>query len=419
MTAYYNEHEPFAAAWLRNLIDKNLIAPGDVDERSITDVQPSDLDGYVQHHFFAGIGGWSYALRLAGVPDSHRVWTGSCPCPPFSSAGKKKRCPECDEKPIPHPLKTGIFACIECAHEWFADERHLWPEFLRLIDGCQGRECEATEIFGEQVAGADGLVWFDGVRATLEALGFAVGGIDACAAGVGAPHIRQRLFWVANAPDADGRAGEQGQQGEARSGRSGLADSGYVGVGLANASRQPGEWDARSVHAEEAGERSEREPDGHLLDRSADDSQDNRGVGNAKSQREGSITSGAREGVFQCPRPSEAGVGLVNTINTRPQGHAEHGDGGNEPGRIEADAARSTAATGWDDFDLVRCVEPTKEPGRFVEKWRRTQPGIQPLAHGLPARVGRLRGYGNAIVPQLATKFITAYLEAKDLIHAH
>ena len=86
--SYYNEIDPKAAAWLRELIAAGLIAPGDVDERSIADVRPDDLAGYGQHHFFAGIGGWSYALRLAGWPDDRPVWTGSCPCQPFSAAGK-------------------------------------------------------------------------------------------------------------------------------------------------------------------------------------------------------------------------------------------------------------------------------------------------------------------------------------------
>ena len=40
---YYNEIDPFAAAWLRNLIKEKLIPDGDVDERSIADVQPVDL----------------------------------------------------------------------------------------------------------------------------------------------------------------------------------------------------------------------------------------------------------------------------------------------------------------------------------------------------------------------------------------
>ncbi len=88
MKNYHNEHDPFAAKWLRNLIAEGLIADGDVDERSIEDVTVSDLKGYTQHHWFAGIGGWPLALRLAGWPDDRPVWTGSCPCQPFSSAGK-------------------------------------------------------------------------------------------------------------------------------------------------------------------------------------------------------------------------------------------------------------------------------------------------------------------------------------------
>ena len=85
---YYNEFDPYAAQWLRNLIAAGHLPAGEVDERSIVDVQPNDLDGYRQCHFFAGIGGWSLAARLAGWPDDRELWTGSCPCQPFSAAGK-------------------------------------------------------------------------------------------------------------------------------------------------------------------------------------------------------------------------------------------------------------------------------------------------------------------------------------------
>ncbi len=186
--AYYNEFDPYAAAWLRNLIAEGLIAPGDVDERSIADVRPSDLADYDQCHFFAGIGGWSLALRLAGVPDNFPIWTGSCPCQPFSAAGKRAG---------------------------FTDERHLWPHFHHLIS-----VCKPAIVAGEQVASRDGLGWLDLVRADLEGEGYAVGAADLCAAGVGAPHIRQRLYWIGERladpfdEQLDGGGYSRGRRGE-------------------------------------------------------------------------------------------------------------------------------------------------------------------------------------------------------------
>lgn len=123
MAAYYNENDPYAAEWLRNLILCDAIADGEVDDRSIEDVRPDDLRGFTQCHFFAGIGGWSAALRLAGWPDERPVWTGSCPCQPFSTAGRGAG---------------------------FADERHLWPIWRYLIE-----ECHPAVVFGEQVANSD------------------------------------------------------------------------------------------------------------------------------------------------------------------------------------------------------------------------------------------------------------------------
>lgn len=162
---FYNENDAYAAAWLRRLIEAGHRAAGTVDERSIVDLEPKDLAGYDTCHFFAGIGGWPLALRLADWPDIP-VWTGSCPCQPFSVAGKRG------------------------GHR---DERHLWPAWFRLI-----RECRPAIVFGEQVASADGLEWLDAVSADMEGEGYAFGAADLCSAGAANLHVRQRLWWCAH-----------------------------------------------------------------------------------------------------------------------------------------------------------------------------------------------------------------------------
>ena len=308
---YYNEFDPFAAAWLQRLIDEGLIPPGYIDTRSIKEVQPEDVRGFTQCHFFSGIGGWSYALQLAGWPEDRPVWTGSCPCQPFSTAGKRK----------------GV-----------EDERHLWPEFARLIG-----ECQPSVVFGEQVASKDGRLWLAGVRADLEGMGYAVGAADLCAAGIGAPHIRQRLYWVANTTDVRREQRRQTQSIEIQ------------------------------------GERPER---------------------SGEHQKPGHTG--------ELPRGSEGlrRTGWVgHTIESRLEGQPWHGVRGHQPGRQSEEADGSATTTGlWADSEW-RCCDD--------DKYRRVKPDLPLLAHGVPNRVGRLRGFGNAIVPPLAAEFIRAYEEAR------
>ncbi|MEI4196529.1 DNA cytosine methyltransferase [Roseovarius sp. E0-M6] len=203
MAVYYNDADPAACAWLRELIAAGLLPAGEVDGRSILEVEPADLRGFAQCHFFAGIGGWPYALRLAGVTEDLSVWTGSLPCQPFSQAGQRKG---------------------------QDDDRHLAPAFLRLVAACR-----PEFVFGEQVAsaavlgrvgrtpraaveGPAGWAWFDALAADLEAASYAVAAADLPAAGIGAPHIRQRLFFGAIALEQGGLgdslgAGSQGRIG--------------------------------------------------------------------------------------------------------------------------------------------------------------------------------------------------------------
>lgn len=190
--AYYNEFDPYVAQWLRNLIAAGHIAPGDVDTRSIEDVHPDDLRGYTQHHFFAGLGGWSCALRRAGWPDSRRVRTSSCPCQPFSAAG---------------------------AGNGFDDERHLWPAQFQLF-----AQLEPVSVFGEQVASKDADAWIDLVQTDMEALGYAFGAIAFPSAGIGAPHIRDRTYWVAHAEHCGRKARQPERSGAGPALPSGLTD---------------------------------------------------------------------------------------------------------------------------------------------------------------------------------------------------
>lgn len=171
---YYNENDPKAAAWLRALIVAGEIPNGIVDERSITEVRASDLVRYTQCHFFAGIGGWSLALKLSGWPADRPVWTGSCPCQPFSCAGKGGG---------------------------FGDDRHLWPVFFNLI-----KECSPKHIFGEQSKDSIKHGWLDLISSDLEGTGYTCGSAVLGSHSVKALDQRLRLYWSAH---ADGQGGER------------------------------------------------------------------------------------------------------------------------------------------------------------------------------------------------------------------
>ena len=330
MSAFYNEIDPYAAAWLRNLIAAGHIAPGVVDERSIEDIEPAELAQYTQCHFFAGIGAWSHALRLAGWPDDRPVWTGSCPCQPFSSAGKGAG---------------------------FADERHLWPAFHWLIS-----QCRPPVVLGEQVASPDGLKWLNLVQADLEGSGYATGAADLCAAGVGAPHIRQRLWWVGKRlADADGSGGRA-------SGRlAGCGDAGSLDDALgARLEGQRGGYRGAVGH-------------GPGTVRSASAASQSGGLDDAAGARH----IGPVEGAEGNPR-DEAWLRLPR-----------EGRGQDRPDRPGPTNGL------WRAADWLFCRDG---------KWRPVEPGTFPLAHGAPARVGRLRAYGNAIVAQVAQAFIEAVM---------
>lgn len=350
MKNYYNEHDPKAAAWLRELIKAGEIPDGDVDESDIQNVKPDKLNEYTQCHFFAGIGGWSLALRLAGVPDTERIWTASLSCQPFSVAGR------------------------QLGQE---DSRHLFPVFLKLVESCR-----PAIIFGEQVAAAEvlggsgvkarrkaGPVWFDGVCDGLEAARYTIGASDIPAAGVGAPHMRQRLYWVAFS-----EIHRQSRQQGAWDRRAGIAHG--SGLGITNSTRRL------------AGEHAA-----------------------ATTGHGSSIVSTGCAGVAQGDTSSEGFQRQRRLVEI------------NDTQGREIEKRHSSETSAWGDFSLIPCRD---------EKSRRIESGTFPLVARLPkgmvygsdtgvpinpqataeARVMRLRGYGNAIVPPLAAEFIQAAYEA-------
>ncbi|WP_186035344.1 DNA cytosine methyltransferase [Burkholderia gladioli] len=312
--AYYNEIDAYAAAWLRNLIVAGHIAPGDVDERSIEDVHPDDLRGYTQCHFFAGIGVWSYALRRAGWPDDRPVWTGSCPCQPFSGAGK------------------GL---------GFADERHLWPAWFHLIG-----ECRPAVVLGEQVASSAVEPWIDLVQADVESLGHAFGCVPFPSAGVNAPHIRDRAYWLA------------------------YSDS---------SARREGRSDIRG-----------------RLDRS--DAQPRAGSGSGCLPGGMADTSSER-------RIGRQGIPSGGVDDWTHAGRIEDHDGpvGGDEACVPRIELPGSADSFWRAADWLLCRDG---------KWRPVEPGTFPLVDGAPARVGRLRAYGNAINAEAARAFIEASRDA-------
>ena len=356
---YYNEIDPHAAAWLRELIKQGLIAPGDVDERSIIDVKPADLMGYDQCHFFAGIGVWSYALRQAGWPDDKPVWTGSCPCQPFSTAGKGR-----GKK----------------------DERHLWPEMFRLIG-----ECKPDAVFGEQVGSKAGIDWLDDVQTDLERAGYTSGAVTFPACSIGSPHQRQRTYWVAQSELHEHKrkiAGGAGipeaakignRKGITFAGQSGGANT-YVSSGMANSVSESSKRGTGGILREKTQVSSKGEFNGDMR------------VGLANDGEDGGLADNNEAG-SQRRLPGREDKEREN-IN----GHA---------GR-DGSISRPAPTNGiWRDVDWLYCRDG---------KWRPVEPGTFPLANGAAERVGRLRGYGNAIVAEQAKIFIeTAGLAFREL----
>ncbi len=431
---FYNEWDPYAASWLRQLVEDGHIPPGEVDERDINTIDPDELIRYTQCHFFAGIGGWVYALRLANWGD-RRVWTGSCPCQPFSVAGNKKGASD--------------------------KERNLWPVWFNLI-----KVVRPDTVFGEQVASAvnEKYQWLDAVSHDLEDEGYRIGSGILPACSVKAPHIRQRLWFVADTESMrevsgglpertdgssviDGRnMADTEHNGRNRSqADTSLEGSNESGIGIpvgddiafarGSMAVARGSMADPQNHRSQRREAVEREGSENLEDESESDIRGEsgrrskvNGIGMADPQNHG---RDGRTIPVERERPKDLENESESDIRGEPSGHgevsgivadndmADPSDKGLEGGlsrgqneeweAIDRHVGRSgTTGEGepgqWDGIVWVYCKD---------KKIRPIKPGIQPLAYGVSARVGKLRAIGNAIVPQVAAEIIRAYMEEK------
>ena len=377
--AYYNDHDLQAAEWLRTLIDAGHIAPGEVDERSILDVRADELSGFTQCHFFAGIGGWSYALRLAGWPDDKPVWTGSPPCQPFSVAGEGKGAD---------------------------DARHLAPKFAGLVGAARpevlfGEQVASSAVFGKvagkakrRIARAPEWAWLDDLSDRLEAAQYAVGASDIPAAGIGAPHIRQRTFFGAY---------------DLRPTASGLE--------YASSARGPA-WIPEPTQREKG---QSSEPDNAMRGLSGPHAGRPEAGGLADNNRNRCDQTGQHfpETGNDGPIGNSTLGGLADADSWKCRGIAEHGEHVTDRqarGRKQGDGEPSGDCVTdqpaplngfWANADWLGCRDG---------KWRPVEPGSFPLAHGIPGRVGLLRGYGNAINPWAAKEFIETFEEVRTQI---
>jgi DNA (cytosine-5)-methyltransferase 1 len=404
MTAYYNDFDPSVCNWLEELIRCGLIADGVVDRRSILDVEPADLAGFTQVHFFAGIGGWSYALRLAGWPDDRPVWTGSPPCQPFSAAGKQKG---------------------------RDDARHLSPKFASLVRACRpgvlfGEQVASAEVFGKAASGArkragaePEWAWLDDLSDRLEAAHYAVGASDFPSAGVGAPHIRQRTFFGAANLDWLGNAFSAGQQtcgpdsagpGASNRRKSAVVPSDVCGLADAEASGRREECANGRGNRVGNGAQGLAAGLGHGGYRSGLADADHAGPQGRDGEH---ADARGREAATRHTGPLRTAGGVADAESIRrTDGSAIYRSGASVHGaptevervghRVPSGGLQSTIPLHgfWANPDWLYCRDG---------KWRPVEPGTFPLAHGVPARVGRLRGYGNAINPHAAAQFIRAF----------
>jgi DNA (cytosine-5)-methyltransferase 1 len=357
------------------------------------------------------------------------IITGGFPCQPFSVAGKQKG--------------TG-------------DDRHLWPEMFRIIKTFRPRI-----VIGENVKGIiniqDGLV-FETVCTDLENEGYEVQAFNIPAAGVQAPHRRERIWIiatnVANPISDDERREITRSYEEARriqeehrendsssrffSGTSAIrnSDNGHeVMANTNNTGNRTPEYEINK-NGKEINERWKGQPQFKSSGHSTDVANTNTGL------RDGTEEEIQSRG--ETLNPSSAGRGVEDVANPeslRPRGGNREECGTEEwkfqqseqegssirsetEGRSSQDrtnVANTESSIGYElQVDTRDGKFETQEIPRDGSSLRRegswwdVEPDVGRVAHGIPGRVHRLKGLGNSIVPQIAEEIGYAIIKATE-----
>ena len=325
---------------------------------------------------FSGIGGFALAAKWNG----YRT-LAFCDNEPYAQAVLKKHWPDVpchqDIREVRGELYAGVtlltggFPCqpfsVAGKQRGKDDNRYLWPEMLRVI-----REAKPTWIIGENVAGIVNLA-LDQVCTDLEAEGYEVEPIIIPACAVDAPHRRDRVWIVAHSKLHGNQRTQRGINAE--------ADCAEESFGTKDCST----WESVGTGEQQRRETEQRHDD----------------VANAISHAERSAHGEAagggqrgREEQSECQRnqvggnPANSSEDVSDTIIEGRQGRVQ----GGESERRENIQGHSGCG---------RSVREQSEQATWLP-----EPNVGRVAHGIPNRVHRLKGLGNAIVPQVASEII-------------
>ena len=335
---------------------------------------------------FSGIGGFALAARWMGwetvqfcekEPFAREVLNKNFPGVPISTDIFNLHLNECTERTI----LTGGFPCQPFSQagerKGMADARAIWPEMLRVI-----HESKPTYVVAENVSGiltiSDGLV-FEGVCADLESEGYEVQPIVIPASGIGAYHQRARVWFVGIRADYatdtfcynDSRKITRSTREEER-----ISELDRKKDSTCGKSSRTNKWDST---------RNEQDINDVTY-------------ANSNGRFWGCINSNVKESYktfgsdFQCETSRSGTFRLDSTSYEYPKCE-----------RLQEQ--QSTPFTAGETFSTRRC-----DPSRI--KWP-SQPPVCGRADGLPSelvrnRAKQLKGYGNAIVPQVAYEIFKA-----------